>query len=58
MVEDWRNRFDDCIAEVRGAMLDFKERWEKDSVRKRKRRDDGGKIDEVDGKNCKKKSQE
>ena len=33
MVEDWRNRQNDCIAEeVRGAMIDFKERWEKDSV--------------------------
>ncbi len=61
MVEDWRNRQDDCIAEVRGAMIDFKERWEKDSVdgadagqvgRKRKRQDDGGEMDEVDGKNA------
>jgi hypothetical protein len=63
MVEDWRNRQDDCIAEVRGAMIDFKERWEKDSVdgadagqvgRKRnKQQDDGGVIDEVvDGKNA------
>jgi hypothetical protein len=60
MVEDWRNRQDDCIAEVRGAMIDFKERWEQDLVdgtdaeqvgRKRKRQDDGGEIDEVDGKN-------
>ena len=61
MVEDWRNRQDDCIAEVRGAMIDFKERWEKDSVdgadagkvgRKRKRQDDGSEMDEVDGKNA------
>ena len=61
MVEDWRNRQDDCIAEVRGAMIDFKERWEKDSVdgadtgqvgRKRKRQDDGGEMDEVDCKNA------
>jgi hypothetical protein len=61
MVEDWRNMQDDCIAEVRGAMIDFKERWEKDLVdgadagqvsRKRKQQDDGGEIDEVDGKNA------
>ena len=60
MVEDWRNRQDDCMAKVRRAMIDFKERWEKDSAegadagqvgRKRKRQDDGSEIDEVDGKN-------
>ena len=60
MVEDWRNRQDDCIEEVRWAMIDFKERWEKDSVdsvdagqvgRKRKQQDDGSEMDEVDGKN-------
>jgi hypothetical protein len=50
MVEAWKNRQDDCIVEVRGAMIDFKERWEKDSVDGADAKDNG--IDEVDGKNA------